>query len=82
MPDTDHAYAVALQLVPPSETGAKDWFFTFGSGHAHPNGYVKIHGTFGEARDAMFARFGPKWCMQYGSADEAGVSRWNLREVQ
>lgn len=60
----------------------RDWFFTFGCGQAHPNGYVKIRGTFGGARDAMFERFGAKRSMQYESAEAAGVERWNLTEVK
>jgi hypothetical protein len=73
---------VLLQLVPPPDAEVeKDYYFTFGSGQAFPNGYVKIRGTFASARQAMFDRFGPKWSMQYGSAEEAGVDRWNLTEV-
>jgi hypothetical protein len=60
----------------------QDWFFTFGGGHEHPNGYVKIHGTYGSARDEMIRRYGLKWSMQYSSADDAGVERWNLQEVK
>jgi hypothetical protein len=60
----------------------QDWFFTFGSGQAYPNGYVKIRGTYASARKVMFDRFGPKWSMQYGSAEEAGVERWNLKEIK
>lgn len=60
----------------------QDWIFTFGCGHAHPNGYVKIYGTFDSARAEMFRRYGPKWSMQYVNEDEAGVARWNLKEVK
>ncbi len=75
--------SLVLRLVPPPDAEQeKDWYFTFGSGQAFPNGYVKIRGTFASARAAMFDRFGPKWSMQYGSAEEAGVERWNLKEVQ
>ena len=82
MNDTDQAYAVQLQLVPPPDAALeKDHYFTFGSDHAHPNGYVKIRGTSNGARAAMFERFGPEWSMQYGSAEEAGVDRWRLTEV-
>ena len=60
----------------------RDWFFTFGSAHAHPNGYVRIHGTFVTARDTMFKRYGAKWAFQYPTAEQAGVYRWNLTEVE
>lgn len=43
----------------------ENWYFTFGSNHAHPNGYVRLFGTFNSAREEMFRRFGPKWSMQY-----------------
>jgi hypothetical protein len=57
------------------------WYFTFGSGHKHPNGYVKIHGTFDEARQEMCNRFGEKWAFQYRTAEDAGVDAYNLYEV-
>ena len=59
----------------------RDWYFTFGGAHAFPNGFVKIHGTYGEARDQMVQWFGDKWAFQYPSAEEAGVERFNLKEV-
>ncbi len=34
------------------------------------------------ARKEMFRRFGEKWSMMYDSAEEAGVERWNLREIK
>lgn len=59
-----------------------DWFFTFGSGQANAGCYHKIRGTSESARQAMFDRFGPKWSMQYDSAEAAGVERWKLTEVK
>lgn len=41
------------------------WIFTFGGGHAHPGRYVKIRGSYGEARKKMFDKYGDKWCFQY-----------------
>lgn len=41
------------------------WIFTFGVGQEHGGRYVKIHGTFEEARQKMFDEFGTKWCWQY-----------------
>lgn len=85
MSDTlnERAVMVQLQLIPPPDAEVeKDCYFTFGSGQAFPNGYVKIRGTFSSARQAMFDRFGPKWSMQYDSAEAAGVDRWRLKEVK
>lgn len=47
----------------------KTWVFTFGSGHEHEGHYVKIKGTFEEARAKMFERYGTAWAFQY--SDEA-----------
>ena len=58
------------------------WFFTFGFGHEHPNGYVCIFDTHDGARERMFARFGAKWAFQY---DEdrflPQIKRYNLYQV-
>jgi hypothetical protein len=59
----------------------RDWYFTFGFGHAHPMGYSVIHGTFYTARAEMVRRWGQKWSMQYDSAEAAGVQRFGLHEV-
>ena len=59
------------------EGGRKQWWFTFGFGHAHPNGYVVISGRDKEdARLNMVERFGQKWAFQYNSAKEAGVDQF------
>lgn len=61
----------------------EDWFFTFGGGHAHPLGYVKIHGTFSSAREEMVRRYGNKWSMQYDSQGFSGqAARYGLKEVK
>ena len=41
------------------------WIFTFGSGQKHEGYYVKINGTYGEAREKMFDRYGEEWSFQY-----------------
>lgn len=41
------------------------WYFTFGYGHEHECHYVKIEGTFDEARRRMCELFGDKWAFQY-----------------
>ena len=54
----------------------QDWYFTFGCGQEWANHYVIFHGTFTSARERMVEIFGTKWCMQYESAEAAGVERW------
>lgn len=41
------------------------WIFTFGCGQQHAGFYVKIWGTFGEARQKMFDKYGSEWSFQY-----------------
>ena len=41
------------------------WVFTFGMGHEHRGHYVRIYGTFSEARAEMTRRFGSEWAFQY-----------------
>jgi len=62
----------------------QDWYFTFGCGHGWEGFYCVIHGTYDSARAKMVADFGIKWCMQYPSAEAAGVERWGyiLLEVR
>ena len=49
------------------------WVFTFGCGQQHENCYVKIYGTFGEARTEMFNNYGEEWAFQYS---EERWSEW------
>lgn len=56
------------------------WIFTFGSGQQHAGYYVKIMGTFGEARQKMIDRYGLKWGFQYSEEEwekfEQDPNRW------
>ena len=45
------------------------YIFTFGQGQEHAGHYVKIFGTYGEAREKMFDRYGEKWAFQYSAED-------------
>lgn len=47
----------------------KEWVFTFGVGQQYSGKFVKIKGTYDEARDEMCRRYGDKWAFQY-SIDE------------
>lgn len=43
----------------------KWWYFTFGQGQQHQGHYVRIHGTYNEARRKMFEKYGEEWAFQY-----------------
>ena len=65
----------------------QEWFFTFGMAQVGPHGedvrdrFIKIYGTYRDARAVMVAYFGTEWCAQYGSALDAGTHFFNLREL-
>lgn len=47
-----------------------DWYyFTFGCGQEHCGYYVKIYGTYMEAREKMFGKYGRKWGFQYSEKE-------------
>ena len=59
------------------------WYFTFGCGQEHAHTYVKIFGTFGEARTVMFDKYGPRWSFQYSAQEFKGLPEkwhWTLLE--
>ena len=56
----------------------KQWVFTFGGDHDFPYGYIVFEGTCDETRKEMFKYFGPRWCRQYKSEEEAEVFRFCL----
>lgn len=67
----------------------REWVFTFGADHVDPetgeslrNTFVRIPGTFDEARATMVLRFGWKWAFQYSSETHAGVAKYGLRELR
>lgn len=45
------------------------WYFTFGCGQKHARHYVRIFGTYAEAREQMIKQYGLEWAFQY-SEDE------------
>lgn len=46
-----------------------EWIFTFGSGQPHAGHFVRIKGTYEEARAEMFRRYGSRWAFQYSAAE-------------
>ncbi len=58
------------------------YYFTFGCGQKHENGYHIIEADdVMAARMVMNERFGTKWASQYESAGAAGVEEDHLHEV-
>ena len=48
----------------------QQWYvFTFGSGQKHAHRYVKIRGTYEEARQKMVDRYGLSWGFQYSEQE-------------
>ncbi len=52
-----------------STSKKEEWIFTFGSGQQNDGCFVRIPGTWGEAREKMIKKYGLEWAFQY-SADE------------
>lgn len=64
------------------------YYFTYGSNHLDRQGnslgdaYTPIEALdVIDARDLMFKARGPKFCTHYDTPEEAGVEKWELREV-
>lgn len=45
------------------------WIFTFGVGQKYEGRYVKIFGTFSEARNKMVDKYGLTWAFQYSEEE-------------
>ena len=54
----------------PEAVEPQEYLFTFGYGHAYPNKFVRIKGTFNSARKEMFRLHGAKWAFQYPSTEK------------
>lgn len=46
-----------------------NWYFTFGNGQPYYGYFIKLYGTFNEARQKMVNAFGLKWSMQYSEKE-------------
>lgn len=46
-----------------------EWVFTFGVGQPNAGHYVRIKGTYEEAREEMFRRYGWEWAFQYSARE-------------
>jgi hypothetical protein len=69
----------AVQALPVKS----NWYFTFMQKHEHRNRYVKIFGSFGEAREKMVKAFGTKWAFQYSEEEFIPqIERFGLRELE
>lgn len=60
------------------------WFFTFCcDDEEHCNDCVVFEGTYGEAREKMWDRFGSHWAFQYSEEEfEGQVEAFGLREIK
>ena len=80
----DAARDLARKLAEESE-GRKIWYFTFCQKQSLlKNRFVKIHGTFNEARSIMMDNFGTLWAFQYSEEEwkeSNQEERFNLKEV-
>lgn len=45
------------------------WIFTFGCGQKYEGKYVRIRGTYEQARAKMFERYGSEWAFQYSEEE-------------
>ena len=59
-----------------------EWIFTFGVGSPHGQEFVRITGSWDDAREEMVRRFGTAWAFQYPSEEAAGVKRYRLTEIK
>ena len=55
------------------------WVFTFGCGQKHEGKYVRIKGTYEEAREKMVEKYGLAWAFQYS---EEEWSEWEQRRPE
>ena len=46
-----------------------EWIFTFGYGQAMQGYCVRVKGSYAEARQKMFDKFGRNWAFQYSAED-------------
>ena len=51
------------------EEEPKWYYFTFGHGQPNAGHYVKIFGTYGGAREKMFAKYDKRWAFQYSEEE-------------
>jgi len=58
------------------------WLFTFGYGHAHPNKFVKIFGTYEGARTEMIRRHTNKFAFQYPESTKQDLKRHFITELK
>ncbi len=70
-------------------TEEREWIFTFGFGHSHPETgeslgrkYVRVRGTCATSRVEMERRFGRAWAFQYPTEEMAGVTKYGLSEYR
>lgn len=58
------------------------WYFTFCLGDRFKHRFIRINGTYSEARDKMFEMFDDKWAFQYSEKDFLPqIKKYGLEEL-
>lgn len=61
----------------------KKYYFTFGCGQGHPNGYhIIVSDSWNNAKTEMVHRFGNNWSMQYTEAEWNKINLANEYEAR
>lgn len=71
----DRMCDVMSDNTPLQEPEPEWWIFTFGCGQEHAGYYVRVFGTYGEARAKMCEKYGDKWAFQYSAVEWDGWSQ-------
>lgn len=62
---------------------SRPWYFTFHKGHLCRDNFIKIEGTFIEARKEMMKFFGSDFCFQYTKSSFWPLKKeHNLKELK
>lgn len=60
----------------------QEWLFTFGHGHKYPNKFIRLFGSYSEARELMFVLYNDKWAFQYPASKEEELAKYGITEVK
>lgn len=66
-----------------SDEKQENWYFTFCYSQEERNNFVKITGTYSEARQKMMAYYGKEWAFQYSEKQFLPhIERFGLSELK
>ena len=61
----------------------EEWFFTFGVGHVLHDRFIRLRGTYIDARCKMIDSFGTKWAFQYSAEEfKDQPEKWGYTELE